>query len=53
MTTPDPDVDTIRQALVELPELCELLPAALITRRPATGAGRPTPASRKAWKKGP
>ena len=46
MTTPDPDVDTIRQALVELPELCELLPAALITRRPATGAGRPTPASR-------
>ena len=29
MTTPDPDVDTIRQALAELPELCELLPAAV------------------------
>lgn len=46
MTTPDSDVDTIRQALGELPELCALLPDALITRRPATGASRPTPASR-------
>lgn len=46
MTTPDPDVDTIRQVLGELPELCELLPAALITRRPAAGASRPAPGSR-------
>lgn len=42
----DPTTDTIRRHLTLLPDLCALLPDALITRTPGTKTRRPVPSSK-------
>ena len=42
----DPTIDDVRRYLSELPELCALLPDALVTRTAGVQTSRPTPSSR-------